>query len=98
MHAFNHELDRRVDQLDLAPEARQALDEQRIRLAGAEVDFNINDEQRKTIKDAISQSFTFGFRLVMGSAAALALLSSVTAYMMIRGKIAKPFERSQNDA
>ncbi|HEV8483496.1 MAG TPA: MFS transporter, partial [Blastocatellia bacterium] len=89
LHGYNHELDRRVSKLDLALEARQALDEQRIRLAAAEVPAGINDEQRAALKEEISQSFIFGFRLVMGSAAALALLSSVTAYMMIKGKSAK---------
>ena len=96
LSAFNHELDRRVARMDLTPDAREALDQQRIRLAGAEVDSNLNDEQRSTMKDAINESFTFGFRLVMGSAAALALLSSVTAYMMIRGKTAKSLEQAEH--
>ncbi len=96
LHAFNHELDRRVERLDLAPEAQQALDEQRIRLAGAEVPSSIDDQQRGALKDAINQSFIFGFRLVMGSAAALALLSSVISYMMIKGKTAKTLARERS--
>jgi predicted MFS family arabinose efflux permease len=97
LQGFNHELDSRVKQLNLAPEARQALDEQRIRLAGAEVPSSISNEQQASLKDAINQSFIFGFRLVMWSAAALALLSSVTAYMMIKGKAANASSKDQTE-
>jgi MFS family permease len=92
MMGFNHELDRRLARLQLAPEGRQSLDEQRIRLAGAEIPSSVNDEQRALLKEAINESFVFGFRLVMGSAAALALLSSVTAFVMIKGKPTRPEE------
>ena len=97
LKGFNHELDRRVGPLNVAPEVRQGLDKQRIRLAGAEVPSGINDEQRASLKEAINESFVFGFRLVMGSAAALALASSVTAYIMIKGKAANASSTDQTE-
>jgi EmrB/QacA subfamily drug resistance transporter len=81
-YAFNHELERRVERLNPPPEVRQVLDEQRARLAGAELPEDIDGETRAPLKRAIDDSFIFGFRLVMAIASALALASAFTAYTM----------------
>jgi EmrB/QacA subfamily drug resistance transporter len=84
--AFNHELERRLSQFDIAPEARRAVDEQRVRLAGAELPSSINHETRKVLRQAINESFVLGFRLVMATAVGLALASALIALVMIQGK------------
>ena len=86
LHAFNGETDRHLAQLNIAPELQHVMDEQRVHLAGAELPPDINDETRAALKQAINESFIFGFRLVMIFAVGLALASAFSAFMMIEGK------------
>ncbi len=86
LHAFNRETDRHLAQLNIAPELHRLIDEQRVRLAGAEFPLDINEETRAALKQAINESFIFGFRLVMISAVGLALASAFSAFIMIEGK------------
>jgi MFS family permease len=86
LNAFNGGLDSRLTKLELSPEVQQALDEQRIKMAGAEVPPNVSDEMKGTLERAIAESFVSGFRLVMLIAAGLALLSALAASLMIEGK------------
>src|SRR5438874_12208706 len=48
-HTFNHCLDRRLDQLAVPPEVRQGLNDQRMRLAAAEIP-SAADEQTRSIR------------------------------------------------
>ena len=93
LHAFNSETDHQLAELEIAPEARRIVDEQRVRLAGAELPPDINDETRAALKQAINESFVFGFRLVMATAAGLALASAFSAFMMVEGKATHSPER-----
>lgn len=86
LHAFNRELDRHLTESNIAPETRRLIDEQRVRLAGAEPPSNIDAETQAALRRTINESFIFGFRLVMASAAVLALASAASAFMMIEGK------------
>jgi hypothetical protein len=86
LNAFNGGLDSRLAKLELSPEVRQALDEQRVKMAGAEVPADVSDETRAALEAAIAESFVGGFRLVVWIAAGLALLSAVAASLMIEGK------------
>ena len=86
LHASSRELDRRVSQLPITPEVRRSIDEQRVRLAGANVPSSINDETRVALRGAINESFVFGFRVVMTTAVGLALASALSALVMIEGK------------
>jgi EmrB/QacA subfamily drug resistance transporter len=86
LNAFNSSLDSRLARLELSPQVRQTLDEQRDKLAGAEVPASVGGEERAAIERAISESFVAGFRLVMWIAAALALVSALMASLMIEGK------------
>ena len=86
LHAFNSEADRRMARLNVAPELRRVIDEQRVRLAGAELPPDINDETRAALKQAVNESFLSGFRRVMIFAVGLALASAFSAFMMIEGK------------
>jgi len=89
VHSFNYELDRRLARMEIAPEARQFLDEQRVRLAGAELPSSIDERTRAALQRAINESFVFGFRVVMLTAAGLALVSAVVAFTVIENKLLK---------
>jgi EmrB/QacA subfamily drug resistance transporter len=85
-YAFNHGLERRIEQLNMAPEACRAIAGQRARLAGAELPPSVNDKTRAVLRQAINESFVFGFRVVMAAAAGMALASSMIALIMIEGE------------
>jgi EmrB/QacA subfamily drug resistance transporter len=74
---FDRALERRLDQLDLAPPVRAQIEAQRSRLAAAETS---DTRGRQAIDDA----FVLGYRAVLWIAAGLALASSLTAAVMIR--------------
>jgi hypothetical protein len=82
-YAFNRELDRRLESLELTAEARLSVDEQRVRLAGSELPSGIDLQTRIALEQAIDQSFVVGFRVVMMTAVGLALASAVCAWIMI---------------
>jgi len=86
LHAYSGELDRRLEKLNLVPETRMLVDEQRVRLAGAELPPSVGDETRTKLKSAINDSFVSGFRVVMMTAVVLALASALSALVMIEGK------------
>ena len=83
-HAFNTCLDRRLNQMPLAPEARAALNDQRVKLAAAEIPAQVDASTRAMIKQAINDCFDSGFRRVTLLSAALALASSLAAWAVIR--------------
>ena len=84
--AYSAGLDRRLSQLSVSDEARTSIDEQRGRLAATELPAGVSDQARIELKKAIDESFVHGFRVVMTIAAALALASALSAFMMIEGK------------
>ncbi len=86
LNAFNSSLDSQLATLELPPQVQQTLDEQRVKLAGAEVPASLSGEVRATLEQAIADSFVAGFRLAMLIAAGLALASALTASLMIEGK------------
>jgi len=83
-HAFNNSFDRSLDQLAVSPEARRSLDDQRIKLAAAEIPSTVDEQTRTMIKQAIDESFVSGFRRVLLTGAGLAFLSSLTAWLVVR--------------
>ena len=85
--AFNHKLDQRLAQLHLAPEIQLSLNEQRIRLAGAELPPAIDDQTRLALREAIDESFVFGFRVVMTTAVGLTLASALSAFTIIGSRL-----------
>ena len=84
-HAFNHKIDQRLAQLRLAPEVHRSIHEQRIRLAAAEPPSGSDSQTRQALKEAVDESFVFGFRLVMMVASGLAAASAFSAFVMIQG-------------
>lgn len=89
LKTFNSHLDERLRQLALTPEVRQKVDEQRTNLAGMEIPATAVIEQRQQLKNAIDESFVAGYRRVMLTSMVLALLSAVSAFLLIDGKTKK---------
>ena len=83
LYSFNARLDRKLSSINIPPEVRLSLDSQRAKLAGAEVPINVSVETQAALKQAIAESFVSAFRRVMLIAAALALLSSLSAWFLI---------------
>ena len=85
LHTFNGELDRRLQSLGVTPEVKQALDQQRTRLAAAEVPKSVEPATGILLKQAINESFVAGFRRVAMVCGTLALLSALSAWWLIGG-------------
>src|SRR5437588_1533211 len=85
-HAFNRCLDARLNQMPLAPEVRQLLNQERINLAAIEIPNSVDAATRATNKQAIDECFVFGFRYVMTVGAHRALASSLIAFVLIRSR------------
>ena len=85
LQTFNRSLDARLAGLNVAPLVQQSLNEQRTKLAGAQLPESIEPHTRALLVDAINQSFVDGFRRVMLVGAALALGSAITALTLIGG-------------
>jgi EmrB/QacA subfamily drug resistance transporter len=82
-HAFNRCLDQRLDQIGVTTEVRNAMNDQRFKLAAAEVPATAA-EKTQVIQTAINECFVSGFRRVMLVGAVLAVASSLTAWLVIR--------------
>lgn len=74
---FNHSLDRHLAQLALSPNLRAQVDAARPQLAAARY-------TEPTIQRAIVESFLTGYRSVIWIATGLAVLSAITARMLIQ--------------
>jgi EmrB/QacA subfamily drug resistance transporter len=86
LHTFNNQLDRRLQTLQITPEIKRSIDEQRSKLAGAELPTNVEPALGQGLKQAIDEAFIAGFRRVIAVGIVLALLSALSAWLLIDGK------------
>jgi len=93
LQTFNTNLNRRLDAIEVTSEVKHSLDDQRVKLAGAEIPENLSPTMRGTLRQTIDESFVAGFRRVMMITVALALLSSLSALLLIKGKAIHKTER-----
>jgi EmrB/QacA subfamily drug resistance transporter len=91
LHVFSRSIDSRLSRLEVSPEVRHSLDDQRINLAAATFPQDIGPPMRQVLKEAINESFVEGFRRVMLVGAALALASGITSLLLINSD-AKSFQ------
>jgi EmrB/QacA subfamily drug resistance transporter len=89
LHSFNNHLDGKLQTLGITPEVKQALDSQRTRLAAVELPKNVDPALAQTLSDAVDESFVSGFRRVMLVAMILAVISALSAWLLIEGRKAK---------
>jgi len=90
LHVFNNRLDRRLSGLAVSDDIHRALDVQRVKLAGAVMPADLDPGVQTALRQAINQSFVSGFRAVMLISAALAGLSALIAWLLIRGTSVAP--------
>jgi hypothetical protein len=83
---FGGSLEGHLAVLNVSPEARQQIDAQRTKLAGIEIPTGVSPDQAASIESAIDDSFVSGFRVVMLTAAVLAVISALSAALLIEGK------------
>jgi MFS family permease len=76
----------RVRSLNLPEEARAALEAQTSRLASVRIPDELEGESRQSVERAVKESFVGGFRVVVLIAAALALASGLSAWLLIEGR------------
>ena len=95
---FNSSLTARLDNFNVSQEARRSIDEERGKLAGAEMPESLSPDEKAAFKSAVADSFVQGFRLVMILAVCLALLSALISWTMIDGKRAVSLQGEQSPA
>jgi hypothetical protein len=83
-------LDRRLSGIAVSDDIHHALDAQRVKLAGAVVPATLDPAVQKALRQAINQSFVSGFRAVLLISVALAVLSALVGWLLIRGTSVAP--------
>jgi len=73
---FDRALEERLTALTVPPEAAQAVEKQRYKLAGIQLPSDLDPGARETLQHAIGESFVQGFRVVMILGAALSFASA----------------------
>ena len=91
---FSGELERRLTTIDIPEPTRKTLYEQRIKLAGIDIEqvdqsSGIVLNARQEISQAIKESFVAGFRVVMIIAAVMALGGALVTWLVIESKNAR---------
>jgi EmrB/QacA subfamily drug resistance transporter len=84
--SFGGSLDAHLAPLDLPPEARQQLQEEKVKLGAAEAPEDLDAVQSAQVDQAIDEAFVSGYRVVMLVATAMALISAISAALLIEGK------------
>jgi EmrB/QacA subfamily drug resistance transporter len=84
LQVFSQALSERLSQIQMDEQLRHTVYEQRVNLAALVVPANAEAATQAQIKSAVSGSFVFGFRVLMFTAAALAVASGVSAWLFIR--------------
>ena len=84
--AFNWNLDGQLNALHVSPSIRHLLDDQRAKLAGAQVPSSIHGSLSTSLHRAIAESFVGGFRMAMFIGAGLACAGALCAFFLVEGK------------
>jgi hypothetical protein len=84
LREFNHTLDMELS--DSPSSIQQSLDQQRTKLAAADLPQNIAPAVRAELRDAIDYSFVAGFRAVMFAGAMLAMGGAICAWWLIQAE------------
>jgi len=84
LSVFASGLDSHLATLGIAPEVRVLLDTQRTKLVEIQIPAAVSGQVHLALRQAITDSFVTGFRLVMLIAVGLALASALIAWLAIR--------------
>lgn len=80
---FDSTLEQRLEDAKVTPALREAIRGQESKLAAIEIPARAEAAQREAATSAVGASFIAGFRVVMGIAAGLALLSALSAWISV---------------
>ena len=81
---FSKRLDDHLLSIEMKPEAVEVFDEQRIRLAAAEIPDDMNEEVKTKLRNAINDSFVYGLKYIFLISAGLSLASAFVAWLTIQ--------------
>lgn len=84
---FGLSLDKETQQLALSDADRQFLQEEALKLGGAEAPVNLSSDLIAGVETAIQQAFVDAFRLLMGVCGVLALLSAFVSLVTINNRV-----------
>jgi MFS family permease len=84
--AFSAALDARLAEVDLSPTQQAAMEREKPNLGAAEAPPGVDGQTAREIEGVVDEAFLSGFRLAMYLAAGLALLSALSAALIIEGK------------
>ena len=83
LSTFNGSLDHELTSIDLPIEARQSIDDQRIKILLIDIPEELESETKTSVKAAIENSFLASFRLMMLISAGLVLLGTFVSLFTI---------------
>jgi EmrB/QacA subfamily drug resistance transporter len=83
VEAFGHRLQQSLAHLDVAPNILHDIQSNAVKLGGLAVPSNLGAKAAATIRNAVSQAFVFGFRVVMLLCGGFAVASAGVALWMI---------------
>jgi EmrB/QacA subfamily drug resistance transporter len=86
LYSFNHQLERSLTVLPVSSGTKQELINQREKLAAPDLPKDLDPRGQQLVRQAINEAFVYGFRRVMIVSAILALLSALTAAVLIERK------------
>ncbi len=84
--SFGSSLDSRLATLNLPPEARQQMQEEKVKLGAAQAPEDLDAAQSANVDRAIDEAFVSGYRVVMLVATGVALASAISAALLIKRK------------
>jgi EmrB/QacA subfamily drug resistance transporter len=87
---FSATLDSRTSSLQLSQQAEQQLEAEKVELGAARAPEGVDAETAAAIERAIDGAFLDGFRVVMLTAAVIALASAASAALLIEGRKPAP--------
>jgi hypothetical protein len=83
---FATHLDRRLPSFSLTPQSAREIRSKEIELAGMELPKNLDANTSAAVRNAVSQAFLAGFRIVLFSCAGMAMGSAGAAWVLVRKK------------
>ena len=83
LHGFSYKLGTRLNEMGIDEQLKRSVYEQRVKLAGLQVPETADAGTQAQMKQAVADSFVFGFRLIMWISAALALASALSSWLLI---------------
>jgi EmrB/QacA subfamily drug resistance transporter len=83
LHAFSNELGKRLQELPVDDQLKQAVYDQRVKLAGLELPATSDPQTGEQLRSAVAAAFVSGFRLLMLLSAALAVASALSSWWWI---------------